>query len=165
MTKTAIRERHADDLQECVKSLHQVHLADGYPMVWPRDPIHWLSPAQARHAWVAVADDGDRPGSSSPAGVLGHVLLCATASPRILEIARLFVPPAARGLGLGAALIEHAGVRAAQLDCDLELEVVADERSHAIALYERTGWRRVGTATAEWTAPDGGCVQVHRYAR
>jgi hypothetical protein len=48
----------------------------------------------------------------------------------------------------------------------LVLEVVAtDERSPATTLYERTGWRRVSTITAEWTASDGTPVQMHRYIR
>ncbi len=44
------------------------------------------------------------------------------------------------------------------------LEVVADERSSAIALYERTGWRRVDTYPADWTTPDGAPVSLHHYA-
>lgn len=163
MAKTVIRERRAGDLEQCVRALRRVHEADGYPIVWPRDPVRWLSPAAVAHAWVALAAPA-RAGDS-PGGVLGHVLLLRTDTPRTYEIARLFVSPAGRGLGLGTALLETAGVRAAGEGYGLELEVVADERSYAIALYERTGWRRTGTVTAEWTRPDGGCVQVHRYVR
>lgn len=182
MAKTVIRARRSADLDRCVRALRQVHEADGYPMVWPRDPVRWLSPAATAHAWVALAspETGSRPGSAETeaetenateteteagAGVLGHVLLLRTDTPRTYEIARLFVTPAGRGLGLGSALLETAGVRAAEAGYGLELEVVADERSHAIALYERTGWRRTGTVTAEWTRPDGRSVQVHRYVR
>jgi hypothetical protein len=43
--------------------------------------------------------------------------------------------------------------------------VVAVERSPAMALRAGAGWRRTGTVRAEWTAPDGGCVVVHRYIR
>jgi GNAT superfamily N-acetyltransferase len=168
MAKTVIRGRRAGDLDQCVRALRLVHEADGYPMVWPRDPVRWLSPAATAHAWVALAATAadHRPGHAEAAGgVLGHVLLLRTDTPRTYEIARLFVAPAGRGLGLGSALLETAGVRAAEAGYGLELEVVADERSHAIALYERTGWRRTGTVTAEWTRPDGRCVQVHRYVR
>jgi GNAT superfamily N-acetyltransferase len=159
MAKTVIRLRRAGDLEQCVKALRRVHELEGNPMIWPRDPVHWLSPAATVHAWVA-----ERP-SDGGGLVLGHVLLQRTASPGTLEIGRLFVAPAGRGLGLGAALLETAGGRADDEGYGLELEVVADERSHAIALYERTGWRRTGTVTAEWTRPDGGRVQVHRYVR
>lgn len=176
MAKTVIRARRAGDLDQCVRALRLVHEADGYPMVWPRDPVRWLSPAATAHAWVALAAPGPEPDPGQAAergpgnaetagGVLGHVLLLRTDTPRTYEIARLFVAPAGRGLGLGSALLETAGVRAAEAGYGLELEVVADERSHAIALYERTGWRRTGTVTAEWTRPDGRCVQVHRYVR
>jgi GNAT superfamily N-acetyltransferase len=129
-------------------------------MIWPRDPVHWLSPAATVRAWVA-----ERPSADGGGLVLGHVLLQRTSSPGTLEIGRLFVAPAGRGLGLGAALLETAGARADTEGYGLELEVVADERSHAIALYERTGWRRTGTVTAEWTRPDGGRVRLHRYVR
>lgn len=173
MAKTEIRERRAADLDQCVRALRRVHEADGYPIVWPRDPVRWLSPAATAHAWVAVAaaqpaGPTRAPGAAeaeAAGGVLGHVLLLRTDTPRTYEIARLFVAPAGRGLGLGRELLETAGVRAAREGYGLELEVVADERSHAIALYERTGWRRTGTVTAEWTRPDGRCVQVHRYVR
>jgi GNAT superfamily N-acetyltransferase len=171
MAKTVIRERRAADLGRCVKALRRVHELDGYPLNWPRDPVRWLSPAETYCAWVAErpsADDADGEGGADGAGtglVLGHVLLQRTASAATLELARLFVAPAGRGLGLGAALLAAAGVRAGEAGYGLELEVVADERSHAIALYERAGWRRTGTVTAEWTRPDGGCVRVHRYVR
>jgi GNAT superfamily N-acetyltransferase len=160
MAKTVIRRRRAADMERCVRALRRVHELDDYPMVWPRDPVRWLSPAATYEAWVAERVDEDGAGE-----LIGHVLLQRTASPATLEIARLFVEPAGRGLGLGAALLEAAGARAGADGYGLELEVVADERSHAIALYERTGWRRTGTVTAEWKRPDGGCVEVHRYVR
>jgi GNAT superfamily N-acetyltransferase len=151
-----LRERSENDLEECVSVLRLVHEVDRYPMVWPRDPARWLSPASLLRAWVAVTRTEE---------LVGHVLLRATRDPDALEVARLFVSPNARGEGLGAALLDRAGAWAEEQGRRLELEVVADERSRAIALYEREGWRRTGTLTAEWTAPDGGCVVVHRYIR
>jgi GNAT superfamily N-acetyltransferase len=151
-----LRERPENDLEECVSVLRLVHEADRYPMVWPGDPARWLSPASLLRAWVAVTRTEE---------LVGHVLLRAAQDPDTLEVARLFVSPRARGEGLGAALLDRAGAWAGQRGRRLELEVVADERSPAIALYERAGWRRTGTVTAEWTAPDGGCVAVHRYIR
>jgi GNAT superfamily N-acetyltransferase len=166
MAKTVIRRRRLADLGLCVRALRQVHKRDGYPLNWPRDPVRWLSPAGTAAAWVAEHPSADGDGSANAAEpVLGHVLVQRGPSPERLEIARLFVAPAGRGHGLGAALLDAAGVWAGEAGYGLELEVVADERSHAIALYERTGWRRTGTVTAEWTRPDGGCVEVHRYVR
>jgi GNAT superfamily N-acetyltransferase len=153
-----LRERRDGDLEGCVRALRLVHRADGYPMVWPRDPAGWLRPAATLQAWVAVT-------CTEHAGALvGHVLLLATQDPDTVEIARLFVSPEARGQGLGAALLGRARGWAEERDRQVVLQVVADERSHAIALYEREGWRRTGTVTAEWTAPDGRCVEVHSYA-
>jgi GNAT superfamily N-acetyltransferase len=150
-----LRERRASELADCVRALRLVHRADGYPMVWPRDPAGWLRPAATLQAWVAV---------TRTEAVVGHVLLSATQDPDTVEIARLFVSPEARGQGLGAALLGRARAWAEERGRRVVLQVVADERSHAIALYEREGWRRTGTVTAEWTAPDGGCVEVHSYA-
>jgi GNAT superfamily N-acetyltransferase len=150
------RERRESDLERCVQALRLVHEADGYPMVWPKDPVRWLSPANTLHGWVAVTRSD---------AVAGHVLLLGTERPDTWELARLFVSPEARGLGLAGALLELAGARAAERGAGLELWVVADERSRAISLYERAGWRRTGTVTAEWTKPDGGPVRMHRYAR
>jgi GNAT superfamily N-acetyltransferase len=151
-----LRERSENDLEECVSVLRLVHEADGYPMVWPRDPARWLSPGSLVRGWVAVTRTEE---------LVGHVLLCATQDPDTLEVARLFVSPRARGGGLGAALLDRAGAWAEEQGRRLELEVVADERSPAIALYAREGWRRTATVIAEWTAPDGGRVVMHRYIR
>lgn len=150
-----LRERREYDLERCVRVLRLVHEADHYPMVWPRDPVRWLTPASMLRGWVAVTHTDV---------LVGHVLLTAQARDT-LEIARLFVSPEARGHGIGAALLDRAGAWADEQERGLELEVVADERSRAIALYERAGWRRTGTTTAEWTTPDGGRVEVHRYTR
>jgi GNAT superfamily N-acetyltransferase len=156
VNKIELRERRESDLDGCVRALRLVHEADGYPMVWPKDPVRWLTPASTLHGWVAVTR------SAAP---VGHVLLLGTERPDTWELARLFVSPEARGLGLGAALLDAACARAAEQGRKLELEVVADERSRAISLYERAGWRRTGTVTAGWTNPDGGRVRMHRYAR
>jgi GNAT superfamily N-acetyltransferase len=150
-----LRERREDDLGDCVRTLRLVHRADGYPMVWPRDPAGWLCPATMLRAWVAVTRTEE---------LTGHVLLLTTQDPDTVEIARLFVSPEARGRGLGAALLGRARAWAEERGRRVVLRVVADERSPAIALYEREGWRRTGTVTAEWTAPDGGRVEVHSYA-
>lgn len=155
MIDSRIRDRRPSDLPACVRALLAVHESDGYPMNWPEDPIAWLSPADGLQAWVAVTDDGD---------VAGHVMLQGTSTPSVAAVARLFVAPLARGRGFGARLLDQARQWAADRGIDLVLEVTADERSSAIALYERTGWRRIGTEQASWTAPSGEPVLLHRYA-
>jgi GNAT superfamily N-acetyltransferase len=156
VAKFQVRERRESDLERCVQVLRLVHEADGYPMTWPRDPARWLSPANTLRGWVAITRS-DEP--------VGHVLLVGTERPDTWELARLFVSPEARGQGVADALLEAACARAAAESRGLELEVVADERSRAISLYERAGWRRTGTVTAKWTAADGASVRVHRYVR
>lgn len=177
VAKTVIRERRPEDVEQCVKVLRRVHERDGYPIVWPRDPVRWLSPERTAYAWVLteeeVADAAAAEASARLSGVLGHILLLRAADgsaenspePRVYEVARLFVRPDARRLGLGTALLETAIAQAAQDGYSLTLEVVADESSTAISVYEKAGWRKVGTAVAEWKRPDGGSVKVHRYVR
>ena len=164
--RVELRERRTSDLEHCVSALRRVHDADGYPMAWPRDPVRWLSPARMLRGWVALARRGAGGGADLGAErVVGHVLLLETGTPGTVEIARLFVSPEGRGHGLGAALLDMACGWAGGQGQSVVLEVVAAEGSPAIALYERTGWRRTGTVTAEWTAPDGSCVELHRYIR
>lgn len=154
MPRIELRERRDGDLEDCVRALRLVQEADGYPMVWPLDPAGWLRPAPMLQGWVAVTRTEE---------LAGHVLLLTTQDPDTVEIARLFVSPEARGQGLGAALLGRARAWAGERGLRVVLRVVADERSHAIALYEREGWRRTGTVTAQWSAPDGGRVEVHSY--
>ncbi len=78
------------------------------------------------------------------------------------EVARLFVAPRARGLALGGALLARARQWANERGVDLVLEVAAGGVA-AAALYERTGWRYVGTSIAPWVAPDGSPVSVRHY--
>ncbi|GEM32042.1 GNAT family N-acetyltransferase [Nocardia neocaledoniensis NBRC 108232] len=51
-----IRPRTADDLPACVAALREVHSADGYPAVWPEDPVAWLSPVEQIDARVAESN-------------------------------------------------------------------------------------------------------------
>jgi predicted N-acetyltransferase YhbS len=78
-------------------------------------------------------------------------------------VSRLFVVPAARRQGVASALLEAAMRSAAANDLDLFLEVT-DHLRAARALYERTGFRHISTAQADWTTPDGRPVTLHRYA-
>ncbi|MEV4702346.1 GNAT family N-acetyltransferase [Actinoplanes sp. NPDC049316] len=131
-----MREREAEDLDDCVRLLRDVHEADGYPMNWPSDPVRWLSPPG--RALVALHDGF----------VAGHVVVTAAG-----ELSRLFVDPARRGRGLAASLVAAAERHGARW-----LEVV-DGR--AAGFYERLGWTLTGTKRAEWDAS----VQLRCYRK
>jgi len=143
-----IRSRGENELAECVAILAEVHRRDGYPMAWPDDPGGFLAKPDFLGAWVAVV--GGR--------LAGHVVL---APPRTADVAaallgrdavmvsRLFVASAARGRGVGAALLEHAVREAHERGLNPVLDVLATN-SAPIAFYERMGWRLLGTGQAQW---------------
>lgn len=161
-----LRERAPDDLAACIAVLRDVHVADGYPSNWPVDPPAWLTPCGLLGVWVACCDGT----------LVGHVaagrvddradphLVAASGCPAdaIVEVKRLFVAPAVRGLGVGARLLDAATAFAMRRALHPMLEVTA-ERAAAIALYERTGWERVATNRATWTRASGECPLLHQY--
>lgn len=49
-------------------------------------------------------------------------------------------------------------------DVNLILDVVDTDRSPAIALYERLGWKLLGDRPASWLRPDGARPQLRLYA-
>lgn len=147
-----VRPRRPADLDGCVAALALVHTHSGYPVDWPVDPAAWLTPAALLTAWTAELDGQ----------VVGHVGLCAPGEgdaaaalwrsrpgrPAPAVISRLYVSPAARGHGLGAALLDRA-VRAARTrGLHPVLDVVAADP--AAAFYERLGWRGLGTVVQQW---------------
>ncbi|WP_329455638.1 GNAT family N-acetyltransferase [Streptomyces sp. NBC_01497] len=167
-----VRPRTGADLDACADVLAAVHAHSSYPANWPADPAGWLSPPALEAAWVAVsgADGGD-------GAVIGHVVLCR-ATPDDLAahlwsertgtdpsatavVSRLFVSPAARGRGAGARLLAAAVDAARAAGRHPVLDVLASDTS-ARALYERLGWRPLGTAGQEWGP--GQVVTLHCYA-
>ncbi|MET8357289.1 GNAT family N-acetyltransferase [Micromonospora sp. NPDC005171] len=160
MTPPRIRRRRATDLDGCVAALAEVHRVDRYPLNWPADPHRWLREPHPARAWVALDAD---------AAIVGHVAVHRIADQvdgppgrPTAEVARLFVTPKARGLALGSALLDRARRWADKRATDLVLELAAGGTA-AEALYERAGWRCVGTSTAPWTAPDGSPVSLRHY--
>ncbi|SDX83480.1 Acetyltransferase (GNAT) family protein [Modestobacter sp. DSM 44400] len=155
-----IHGRRPDDLPACVETLTRVHVAAGYPSVWPADPEAWLDPPGLLAAWVVRRGASDDGGS-----VLGHVAITADVDPvfpaatgrpldQLAAVTRLFVDPAEQRSGGARALLAPATAASAELDRRLVLDVVADA-GPALALYQRLGWEQVGTRTASWTTPDG----------
>ncbi|MEU4556012.1 ribosomal protein S18 acetylase RimI-like enzyme [Micromonospora violae] len=162
MIPPRIRRRRATDLDGCVAALAEVHRVDRYPLNWPADPHRWLREPHPARAWVAVDADAD-------AGIVGHIAVHRIPNQvggppgrPTAEVARLFVAPRARGLALGGALLGRARKWANERGVDLVLEVAAGGVA-AAALYERTGWRCIGTSTAPWAAPDGSAVSLRHY--
>jgi GNAT superfamily N-acetyltransferase len=157
-----IRPRRSEDVEACLELLHAVHLADRYPVRWPRDPARWLAGRAGLAAWVSESDgaleghlslhgtDADRARQEWREGVPGPV-------EHLAVVSRFFVALGARGRGVGSALMEAAEGYAADQGLRLVLDV-ADHNRDAIAFYERRGWRRVGTASLQ--LDDGGTLPI-----
>ncbi len=152
-----LRPRGEADLGRCVALLREVYEADRYPLIWPADPIGWLYGRDPLTAWV----------DEENGGLLGHLSLhgadVARTRPawgealdvpveQLAVVSRFFVSPAARGRGIGAALMSRARSHAADNDLSLVLDV-AEHNRDAIAFYERGGWQRVGTAELALSGP------------
>ncbi|WP_406041733.1 GNAT family N-acetyltransferase [Micromonospora sp. NBC_00898] len=164
MNEVKIRDRQLTDLDQCVEALAVVHDVDGYPLNWPVDPHGWLCSPGILQAWIA----------ETASAIVGHVVLQLVApsitangspTPPTAEVSRLFVVPAARRQAVASGLLHHAHQWAADHGFGLTLEVTDDQRSAAIALYERNGWRHTHTTKANWTAPDGKPVSLRHYTR
>ncbi|MFC4456299.1 GNAT family N-acetyltransferase [Deinococcus sonorensis] len=162
-----MRERTPDDLPGCLAALREVHLASGYPSVWPDDPAGFLCPDQMVQAWVAL----------NGTTIVGHVMLRSfnldLEPPGWLEptglspaqaalISRLYVVPQARGEGVATALLATAVRHAQTLGRRAVLDVAVTAHA-AVRLYERLGWRRAATLPAPWRGPDGRAPAMHVY--
>jgi GNAT superfamily N-acetyltransferase len=161
--QVVIRPRVDSDFASCVTALRAVHEEDGYPSSWPAAPNSWLSPKGLLQAWVAELGNS----------VVGHVAageIDRVESPHFVgfgrnnaEVMRLFVVPSARGRGVAEALLETA-VAFCRANGRRPVLEVTDDRRAAVQLYERTGWRRIGTAPAGWLRASGERPLVHHYA-
>jgi len=163
-----IRPRRAGDVPALVDVLMGQQSLTRYPF---RDPLP-VPPEQFLHADDALAawtaEVGGRP--------VGHV--CRVRSPRgpsademnqacarahgcsldeIGWLSTLFVDPAARGLGIGRALVDAVvdDMRARGLRPCLEVLPV---HSAALALYEDAGWQEVLRLRPEWLRTAAGEV-------
>ncbi|MGW1752026.1 GNAT family N-acetyltransferase [Streptomyces sp. NPDC002092] len=162
-----VRPRTDGDLAACVEVLADVHRHSGYPVNWPRRPADWLTTRSQLAAWVAELDGS----------VAGHLSLSRAtdgdAAPAVWAaragvgvdvtavVGRLFVSPATRGYGLGAALMARAVEEARTRGLHPVLDVV-DSDTTATALYERLGWELLEVVEQRW-AP-GQVVSLRCYA-
>jgi len=163
-----IRPRAEPDLADCVRVLSTVHEHNAYPLNWPTDPAGWLTPSSLLAVWVAeeTEEDGNRN------GIIGHVVLSrsdeGTAAAALWNrgptavINRLYVDPAARGRGVGAALMAHAVAEAKSRALHPVLDV-ASTGTAAAALYERLGWTLLAAEVEQEWLP-GQRVTLRCYA-
>ena len=63
--------------------------------------------------------------------------------PGIMEVKRMFVPPAARGKGLATAVLKELEVWAAELGYEKCILETGDIMPDAIALYKKNGYRSI----------------------
>lgn len=127
--------------------LARVQANDGYPLVWPEDAAGWLTPGNMVQAWVAVIEGR----------IVGHAMVRDRGG--VFSLNRLFVAPEGRGLGAAKALLAKAGQWAREHGVDRLVLDVVHTSTAAIALYERTGWRRTHSTPADW----GADLTVHHY--
>lgn len=143
-----VRRRSDDDLPALRRLADEVLRLDGYPPRRPQDLGRFMAAPDALAAFVAVRDGQ----------VVGHVCVSPSGSPEVLDlarralrvpeqrlavVARLLVSPAHRRDGVAGALLAEAEEEAARLGLIPVLDV-ATHFAAAIALYERSGWRRLG---------------------
>src|SRR5262249_6101134 len=131
------------------------------------DYAGFLVRSDAPAAWVAELD----------AEVVGHVALHTHAAPDVMRlvtarlgipaehvgvVARLVVSPRARRRGVARALLDVAVAETRPRGLEPVLDVVV-EHGAAIALYEQTGWERLGEAALR--LPDGRVLTEIVYRR
>jgi GNAT superfamily N-acetyltransferase len=152
-----LRPRADRDLDNCERVARLVQAIDEYPALVSDGLRDFVEGRAFYEAWVAEVH-GE---------VVGQVLLRPRSSPMVMEVARqatglpddrfgvisrLFVSPAARRHGVGRALLGTATSAAVSRGLVPVLDVVTKNRA-AMALYESTGWARIGTAAVR--LPDG----------
>ena len=130
--------------------------------VTPSDASRDAAPLAALHAvcfaspWdrVAIAQLLDTPGTFGFHHQDGFVM--ARAAGGEAEILTLAVAPAARGRGLGRALLQTAINRAQAMGAKTMFLEVGADNPHALALYAGLGFAKVGTRKGYYAGPSGG---------
>jgi len=150
-----VRYRTDDDLPALGSLTEGVLELDGYPPRVPKDLDYFIAAPDALASFVATAG-GE---------VVGHVSVSPTSSPEVLGlaqqalgvpphqlavVARLLVSPTHRRQGIARALLAQAVAEAALLGRVPILDV-AVHFDRAIALYESSGWRRLGLVSVDIT--------------
>lgn len=85
-----------------------------------------------------------------------HGFVLARAAGGEAEILTLAVAPAARGQGLGRALLQAAINKAQAMGAQTMFLEVGADNPHALALYAGLGFAKVGTRKAYYSTASGG---------
>lgn len=164
MTEWRLRPREGGDLPAIQLIIEQTREEDGYPPHWPENLATLFG--GLNELWSSVA------GEDAP---IGHVALHRRSSREVMDlaseatglipaelavVARLFVRSDVRHRGLGSKLLDAAVAEARRSRLQPILDVWTELHT-AIALYEKAGWRRVGTVTLRFGST---CTErcVHR---
>lgn len=159
MVNTTIRVRADNDLPACAHALVQVHASDGYPVEGVADPVAWLTPPGLLSSWVAEVDGAvvGHVSVSEPRGedaVTKWIEQASVTEAEVAVLGRLFVLSQARGHSLGEGLTRAAMAHGYEVGRRLVLDVMKKDRA-ATRLYERLGWRRIGTTTHTFNGAAG----------
>ena len=144
-----VRPRAEADVPRLLEIVGRTHETDRYPVLLPDVARDFVVSRHEVAAWVAETDE-----------VVGQVALLDLSgdddlrsrtdewglTEQVVILGRLFVDPAARGTGAGAALLEAATNGARERGKRPILDVMKEYES-AVALYEKRGWERIGEAT------------------
>lgn len=156
---TCVRARRTADLPVLAGLLAGQQPASRYPFRWPLAvPVEqFLVRDGEQAAWVAVLE-GALAGhvSVGPVSGLGDaagVFRAATGCPEPALVSVLFTGAAARGRGVGGALLDVAVGWARQQGRVPVLDVV-QRHSSALAVYRHRGWVEVGRSRFPWLPDD-----------
>ncbi len=141
------------DLPALAAIVERTHELRNYPQALPDDPAGWLTGAQAPSPF-STSSVAVRGGA-----VVGHVATATATGDRAAKtwsealgipaerlsvVKRLVVDPAHEGAGIGRLLLATAVAASHERGLWPVLDTV-DQPSRAVRLYERAGWRPVGT--------------------
>lgn len=141
-----LRASERGDLPQIVELITELaqyeHLTHLLEVTIERLEPHLFGPRPAAEAWVAEGDDG--------AGLLGFALFFQNFSTFLarpgLYLEDLYVRPAARGRGIGRALLERLAALAVERGCGRFEWSVLDWNEPAIRLYQGMG----ATVMPDW---------------
>jgi ribosomal protein S18 acetylase RimI-like enzyme len=155
------------DLDACATMAEEVYTEDGYPSFLGESGFRrFVDPDDAISAWVATITERVvgmvtlRPRSAPESGALAAREL-GVDERQLGFVARLEVAPSARRRGIARALLDAAVEEAGRRRLTVVLDVVGHDTS-AIALYDASGWRRLGDHDLELR--DGRHLPVVVYA-
>lgn len=147
-----VRERQDNDLPALSAVLERVYAHDGYPVEGIADPRAWLEHPHEIRSWTAVADDVPvgqvtlteaRPDDDAARAWIESTGGSVTG---IAVMARLFLDPCHRGVGLAGLLVLALRHHAQLIGRTVVFDVMAKDTA-AIHLYDRFGAEQIAEVT------------------